>query len=461
MQALDLPNLRDAPFRMGIGPGDAVEHRPWRKARDRILALLADRPAHVALLGTAGSGKTLLLHALARTVQDQGRAVRVVTHGGMLPALEGDAVLLVDDAEHLEGDALARLAAWEGSCVLAGPPALAECLPKAFATVVLSSLSPDDVARFVAARLAVAGQRRDLLQPDAVLALARLSGGAPRQINALAGAAVFLAGLDDSAEVGQHHVEEAAALRDGDAPPAPPPARNAPVEANAREPASEPASPPQPALPLTPRRADRPRLTVAAAGAVIGLLLLLAASAALVGHPGKAPRLQVQTASTTGPGPSPPPKQPQQEAALVKPPVAAQPSADASSAPAVAVREMPAPASHPPAPPAVPPREVSVTPEPAINSPRVVVQYRGGAAAEADRFAKALAGSDPKFSHVETRAVSSTPRAPTIRFFHPEDVGAAWELEAAVSATGGAWEVRNFTGFQPRPRRGTLEVWLP
>ena len=453
MQALDLPNLRDAPFRLGIGPAEAVEHRPWREARDGVLALLANGPAHVVLLGSAGSGKTLLLHALARILQDQGLAVRVGGRGGMLPDLGGGAVLLVDDAERLDPDALARVAERKGSCVLAGPPALAEHLPKRFAAVVLSPLSTDEVARFVAVRLGAAGQRRDLLQPDAVLALTRLSGGAPRQINALAGAAVFLAGLDEAAEVTQHHVEEAAALRDGSAPPEPPPTRGAPVEGHV----PEPALPPQLALPLTPRRATRPRLAVFAAGAAMGLLLVV--GAVLVGHPGKTLRPPDQAASTAGLRPSPPPVQAQQEAALVKSPAKAPLPSDASGGPAA--REVLTPTSHAPATPAVPSREVPVTLDSAINGPRVVVHYREGATAEADHLAAALAGADPKFSHVEVRAVPSTPRAPTIRFFHPEDVGPAWELEAALSTTGNTWEVRNFTGVQPKPRRGTLEVWLP
>ena len=148
-----------------------------------------------------------------------------------------------------------------------------------------------------------------------------------------------------------------------------------------------------------------------------------------------------------------------QGAALVTPPSATPPSTNVPSGPSV--REAPAAPSAPPAPPVVPSRQVGATPEPAINGPHVVVQYRGSAADEADRFAKALAGRDPRFSHVEIRAVSSTPRAPTIRFFHPEDVAAAWELEATVSATGDTWEVRNYTTYQPRPPRGTLEILLP
>ncbi len=182
--------------------------------------------------------------------------------------------------------------------MITGQPVLAERLPRAFSTVALLPLSRDDIARFVAICLAAAGQRRDLMQPDAVLALARLSGGAARQINALAGAALFLASLDDAGEVSQHHVEEAAALRDGDAPPSspPPPVPSAPVEASA----PEPVPPPEPLSPRAPTRAPRPRLAIAAAGAALGLLVL-AGAAALVGHPGKPPQPQQQASSAAPP----------------------------------------------------------------------------------------------------------------------------------------------------------------
>ncbi len=459
MQALDLPNLRDAPFRLGIGPAEAVEHGPWCRARDEVLAALANGPVHVALLGGAGSGKTLLLHALARTLQDQGRAVRVADRGGALPKLTDDVILLLDDAEQLDAGALAHLAESKRPCVLAGPPALADRLPRMFARVVLSPLSADDIARFVAIRLAAAGQRRDLMQPGAVLALARLSGGAARQLNALAGAALFLASLDGAVEVSQHHVEEAAALRDGDAPPAPPPPELAPAATSAPEPVppSPPLRrPPQHAPQRAPTRAPRSPLMFTAAGAALGLLVL-AGAAALVGYTNKPPRPQQQAARTAPPPPSPTAAPVQQQAAPVKPPEPPQPPPDAPSAPAAHETL----ASPPPASPPAPPREEAVAPTPAADSSHVVVQYRDGAVGEADRLAKALAAANPKFSQVETRAVQDTPRQPTIRFFYPEDVGAAWELEATLSATGDTWEVRNATRSQRKPRRGTLDVLLP
>lgn len=464
MQALELPNLRDTPFRLGVSPAEAVAHPAWLSASEGVLAALA-RSGRVALLGPAGSGKTLLLHAVAGALRDDGRVVRVADRGELPADLQRDAALLVDDADRLDSDALARLAGREGPCILAGPPVLAERLPPSFAPVPLQPLSPDEVARFVAARLAAAGQRRDLLEPDAVLALARLSGGVPRLINALAGSAVFLAGLDGTARVSPRHVEEAAAMRDGgEAEIAPVPA---PVESAALEiPPPEQSSPqdaplrPEPLVPRSPRRTRRPMMV---SGAITALVLVCVGAVVAARHGADAPRGQEPSAA-----PPKPPQYaalPQQEAAPSSKPA---PLPPASSEPPAAPSQ-PGPASavwaprSRPTPPSPSHDDAAVpTAEPAQPaSPRVVLHYHEGAAAEADRLATALAGLGPRFSRVETRPVAGTPRAPTIRFFHPEDVGAAWELETALRMTGESWQVRNYTSYLPKPRRGTLEIWLP
>lgn len=461
MQALDLPNLRDAPFRLGVGPDEAVPHRSWRALHSGVLAALEDGPARIALLGPAGSGKTLLLHALASALQERGRAARVAGAGTLPADLPRDAILLVDDADRLGGDALARLAERDEACVLAGMPALADRLPAQFAAMTLEPLAPDEVARFVAARLAAAGQRRDLLDPDAVLTLSQRSAGVPRQVNALAGAAVFLAGLDGAGGVGRRHVEEAAAMRDGadlDTGAAPVPTDPEPAGVAAPDPVP-PAK--TPAEPLTPRRSRRPKPAMVMAGAATGLLLLVGAVLAI--HPGGGARPERESRAV--PVAPAVPAVPQQQAATPQQDPTAPLPASPSKPPAVdgQAAASPGPAVAAPMPRrANPSREpLPSTPESAVASgPRVVLHYHDGGAAEADRLAALLTGQGSRFGRIETRAVPGTPRAATIRFFHPEDVGAAWELEAALRATGDDWQVRNFTSYHPRPRRGTLEVWI-
>ena len=459
MQVFDLPNLHDAPFRLGIAPADAVVHRSWREARDAALAALAGGQARIAVLGDTGTGKTLLLHVLAEALREQGRTLSVSGSGWLPAELSSEATVLLDDAERLDEATLRQLAERDGPCVLAGLPTLAGQLPAPFTVTRLRPLPPDEVARFVAVRLAEAGRRRDLLEPDAVLALARLSGGVPRQLNALAGAAVFLAGLDGAATVSRRHVEEAAAMRDGDADVAPSvlPAEPEPGPSLGRDVAATVDPPRAPRLKSAvtgSRWITRTRVVAASAAALLVLVIAGLVELPLGGAPSRQAR-DPGPAVVTGPV-----APPQQEAAAPSPPPAAVPPAAeravvASPDPAAAVwvprpRSTTARDSDPP-----------VSPETSTASgPRVVLHYREGAAAEADRIAALLAGQGSRFGRIETRAVRETPHAATIRFFHREDVGAAWALRSALSATGDDWQVRDFTRFQPSPRRGSLEVWI-
>ena len=468
MQGLEHIKLRDTPFRMGVTPSEIVAHTSWCEARTRALAVLANGVQRVAVIGQTGSGRTLLLNTLASALAERGRAVRLVD-GGRLPAdLDSAAVLLVDDADRLDRDAITRCIRRGAPCIFAGPPVLRAMIPPPFAAVKLKPLSSDEVARFVAMRLAAAGRQRDYMQLDAVLALARLSGGVPRQINVLGGSAVFLAELDGAAKVNQQHVEEAALMRDG-GDPLPPPMVD--EEADELPPALEPspASPPPPAAPVQlPARKGSfaSRVALIATGIAAALLIAAAISShpwTKVGQPQRvaaAPPLSALPRpqdNTPAPTVSPPaPAAVQQPAPQAAQPAPAQPPAPAPEPQPAAQARALAPAPMPAAPP-----EAAPAPEQAAAAPRVVLHYRTGDGREADHLATWLAQFDPRFGHVETRQVPSTPRTPSIRFYHPEDVGAAWELRAALSNTGETWQVSNYTRYPQKPRRGTLEIWLP
>ncbi len=105
-----------------------------------------------------------------------------------------------------------------------------------------------------------------------------------------------------------------------------------------------------------------------------------------------------------------------------------------------------------PAPPPTPPD---------LAGARVVIHYQAqsdAAAAEAEQLAAALDGS---VRVAETRSVVDVPQRATIRYFFSEDRTAATAVAAVLAARGHAWQLKNFSFYEPRPSRGTLEVWLP
>ena len=197
------------PFALQVDPDQVVGHPAWQRARAAALDVLG-AGGRAVLVGRTGCGKSLMLRMLAGTLRRDDRAVRTLAHAAPFEG-GGHEVLLVDDAELYDAAALARLCVGAGAVLLAGPPDLTGRLPHGFGPfrrIVLERLSDEDVARFVATRLAAVG-RPGLLEAEAVFALARASTGLPRLVNTIGSAAVFLAGLEGSAVVGQRHVAEA------------------------------------------------------------------------------------------------------------------------------------------------------------------------------------------------------------------------------------------------------------
>jgi len=216
VQQTVLPALADPLFQLQIAPDAAFPHPAWQQARAAVLEALDDGGIAV-LLGPPGSGKSLLLKELARTLRRAGKPARLIERTEALDGPPGNGILLVDEADTLGPEALAALCAGPVPVVLAALPGFPARLagnPRPVRKAVLDRLQPQDIARYVAARLDAVGRPRNLVEPEAVLALAGHSGGLLRLVNTLGGAAVFLAGLDGSVHVSRRHVDEAASMRD-------------------------------------------------------------------------------------------------------------------------------------------------------------------------------------------------------------------------------------------------------
>ena len=223
MQHSFFPAIAEPVFQSQIAPEAAIPHPAWQRAHAAALEALFSGDATM-LLGAAGSGKTLLLHDLARVLRNADQPVRLIGQPAGLDGPRGEDILLIDEADALDTDVLTALCAGPAPVLLAVRPNSVERLARLpVRHVALDPLAPEDVARFVAARLAAAGRPRGLLEAEAVLALARYSGGLPRLVNTIGGSALFLAGWDGSPRVRLRHVEEAVALRndpgDGALPP--------------------------------------------------------------------------------------------------------------------------------------------------------------------------------------------------------------------------------------------------
>ena len=67
----------------------------------------------------------------------------------------------------------------------------------------------------------------------------------------------------------------------------------------------------------------------------------------------------------------------------------------------------------------------------------------------------------PLAGYTEIRAVQVLPDAPSVRYFYKEDADAAGHLASLLDPGGGPWIVKGFTTYEPRPRPGLLEIWIP
>ena len=108
------------------------------------------------------------------------------------------------------------------------------------------------------------------------------------------------------------------------------------------------------------------------------------------------------------------------------------------------------------------PSQSGLTPETsATPAPRIVIHVPSGSAATEALSARIAANLGARSSGVQSRRVAEAPSRPTIRYFHADDEAAARRAAAWLSDTGLNWTVRDFSTFQPRPSRGTIEVWVP
>ncbi|HLG85610.1 MAG TPA: hypothetical protein VKZ79_00260 [Alphaproteobacteria bacterium] len=222
------PPLERNPFRLSIGPDAAFLDGDWRRARDEALAAILGPPRLIFVTGEPGTGKSLLLMALADALKQRNRPALHIRRGEIPPPERDRAPLLVDEADRLDDDARERIVARSVSfpCVVAGTPGLPVQFGAAVrdaAMIELAPMAPDEVSGFLGDRLRRAGLPGDLFTDDGITALAFYSHGIPRVTAILASSAWMIAGASPETRINADHVVEAVTIRDG-VPPAPLPA---------------------------------------------------------------------------------------------------------------------------------------------------------------------------------------------------------------------------------------------
>lgn len=202
------------PFGGGPQVNHLVPFASWRRARDRACAALLAGERVLLVTGPSGTGKTMLIHEIARVLRFTGWDVS--TSVSELPPATGRAgsapsVLLVDEADRLSEAELRTLcSSTRSSVLLAGMDSLAERCPGS-PRISLAPLSPAEAKLYIEQWLTQAGFDGSRLEVAAVLRIIELSTGLPRLLGALLGGSIWLAG---SAPVTPQKVDEAASLRD-------------------------------------------------------------------------------------------------------------------------------------------------------------------------------------------------------------------------------------------------------
>jgi hypothetical protein len=192
--------------------------RPLQKAFGEVIRYIGLQTSIIAVVGSAGTGKSLLVDMTVRACVDMGLTVRRIDRGDQVHALLGTKsdVLLIDQTDSMPTSSLQTLLSPEGRNTTTTMVFM--CLPTCVgqvsfsggdrATIELTPLSLSDARNYLHERAASIG-RTNLYSPEALDLVIDGARGLPRLLRSIAHLAYWAAASEGAPQIGAQHVSNA------------------------------------------------------------------------------------------------------------------------------------------------------------------------------------------------------------------------------------------------------------
>ncbi|HEX3487101.1 MAG TPA: hypothetical protein VHT51_18745 [Micropepsaceae bacterium] len=193
--------------------------RPLQKALGEVIRHIGLQTPVIVVVGSAGTGKTLLVDMTVRACADMGLTARRADTADQVHALVGTKsdVVLIDQTDSMSNSSLQTLLSPEGKNT--ATTMVFMCLPTCVgqigfaaanrATIELTPLSLSDARNYLHER-AVSIGRTNLFSPEALDLVIDGSRGLPRLLRSIAHLAYWAAASENAPQIGAQHVSNAA-----------------------------------------------------------------------------------------------------------------------------------------------------------------------------------------------------------------------------------------------------------